>query len=55
MELKQLMNISGSGYYKRLKNMDILNQHKINRTDLSGLIKEIREKKTIKIYILLFI
>lgn len=33
------MNISRSGYYKWLKNKDILNRYEINRRDLEPLIK----------------
>ena len=39
------MNISRSGYYKWLKNKDILNIYEINRKDLGKLIKDIHERK----------
>ena len=39
------MNISRSGYYKWLKNKDILNNYEINRKDLGKLIIEIHNKK----------
>ena len=39
------MNISRSGYYKWLKNKDILNTYEINRKDLGKLIKDIHERK----------
>lgn len=38
------MNISRGGYYKWLKNKDILNQYEINRNELSKLIKKAHEK-----------
>ena len=39
------MNISRSGYYKWLKNKDILNRYEINRRDLEPLIKDIHKRK----------
>ena len=39
------MNISRSGYYKWLKNKDILNNYEINRRDLGELIKDIHKRK----------
>lgn len=39
------MKISRSGYYKWLKNKNILNQYEINRLNLANLIKEIHNKK----------
>ena len=39
------MNISRSGYYKWLKNKDILNQYEINRRDLETLIRNIHKRK----------
>ena len=39
------MNISRSGYYKWLKNKDILNNYEINRKDLGKLIIKIHNKK----------
>ncbi len=39
------MKVSRSGYYRWLKNKNILNQHEINRKDLGELIKDIRKRK----------
>ena len=39
------MKVSRSGYYKWLKNKDILNQYEINRKDLGELIKDIHKRK----------
>lgn len=39
------MNISRSGYYKWLKNRNILNNYEINRRDLGKLIKDIHKRK----------
>ena len=39
------MKVSRSGYYKWLKNKDILNKYEINRKDLGELIIEIHKKK----------
>lgn len=39
------MNISRSGYYKWLKNKDVLNKYEINRKDLEPLIIEIHKRK----------
>lgn len=39
------MEVSRSGYYKWLKNKDILNQYEINRRDLGELIKNIHNRK----------
>ena len=39
------MNISRSGYYKWLKNKDILNNYELNRKDLGELIKEIHKRE----------
>ena len=39
------MKVSRSGYYKWLKNRDILNKYEINRKDLGNLIKDIHSKK----------
>lgn len=39
------MNISRSGYYKWLKNKNILNQYEVDRIELGKLIKEIHIKK----------
>ena len=35
------MNVSRSGYYKWLKNKDILNQYEIDRIELGKLIQDI--------------
>mgnify|MGYP003468915718 CR=1 FL=1 len=43
--LCEIMNISRSGYYKWLKNKDILNNYEINRRDLGELIKDIHKRK----------
>ena len=39
------MKVSRSGYYKWLKNKNILNQYEINRKDLGKLIKDIHKRK----------
>lgn len=39
------MNVSRSGYYKWLKNKDILNKYEINRKNLGELIKDIHKRK----------
>ena len=39
------MNVSRSGYYKWLKNKDILNQYEIDRIELGKLIQEIHTQK----------
>ena len=39
------MNVSRSGYYKWIKNRDILNNYEINRKDLGELIKDIHKRK----------
>ena len=39
------MKVSRSGYYKWLKNKDILNRYEINRIDLGELIKDIHNRK----------
>jgi len=39
------MNISRSGYYKWLKNKNILNNYEINRKDLGEIIKDIHNRK----------
>ena len=39
------MSISRSGYYKWLKNKDILNNYEINRRDLGELIIDIHKRK----------
>jgi len=39
------MNVSRSGYYKWVKNKDILNAYEQNRMDLGKLIKDIHKKK----------
>ena len=41
------MNVSRSGYYKWIKNRDILNNYEINRKDLGELIKDIHKIKPI--------
>ncbi len=43
--LCDIMNISRSGYYKWLKNKDILNQYESNRRDLESLIRDIHKRK----------
>ena len=43
--LCKCMNISRSGYYKWLKNKDILNKYEIDRLELSKLIEEIHKRK----------
>ena len=39
------MKVSRSGYYKWLKNKDILNNYEINRRDLGELIQDIHKRK----------
>ena len=39
------MNVSRSGYYKCLKNKDILNRYEINRLDLQKLVIDIHKRK----------
>ena len=39
------MKVSRSGYYKWLKNKDILNNYEINRKDLGKLIEDIHKRK----------
>ena len=39
------MNVSRSGFYKWLKNKDILNNYELNRRDLGELIKDIHNRK----------
>ena len=39
------MNVSRSGYYKWLKNKDILNNYEVNRKDLGELITGIHSRK----------
>ena len=39
------MKVSRSGYYKGLKNKDILNRYEINRKDLGELIQDIHRRK----------
>ena len=43
--LCEIMNVSRSGYYKWIKNRDILNNYEINRKDLGELIKDIHKRK----------
>ena len=43
--LCKVMKISRGGYYKWLKNKDILNQYEINRRDLEPLIRDIHKRK----------
>ena len=43
--LCEIMNISRSGYYKWLKNRNVLNNYEINRKDLGELIKDIHQRK----------
>ena len=43
--LCEVMKISRGGYYKWLKNKDILNQYEINRRDLEPLIRDIHKRK----------
>ena len=40
-----ILKVSRSGYYKWLKNKDILNNYEINRRDLGKLIKDIHKRK----------
>lgn len=40
-----ILKVSRSGYYKWLKNKDILNNYEINRRDLGELIKDIHKRK----------
>ena len=39
------MKVSRSGYYKWIKNKDILNNYEVNRKDLGKLIKNIHKRK----------
>lgn len=39
------MNVSRSGYYKWLKNREVLNRYEIDRLELEQLIKEIHNNK----------
>ena len=39
------MKVSRSGYYKWLKNKNILNNYELNRKDLGELIKNIHKRK----------
>lgn len=39
------MNVSRSGYYKWLKNKDVLNKYELDRLELSKLIEEIHKRK----------
>ena len=39
------MNVSRSGYYKQLKNKELLNRYEINRKDLGKLIIDIHKRK----------
>ena len=41
----ELLKVSRSGYYKWLKNKDILNNYEINRRDLGLLIQDIHKRK----------
>ena len=41
------MNISRSGYYKWMKNKDVLNNYELNRKDLGELIIKIHNRKKI--------
>ena len=41
----ELLKVSRSGYYKWLKNKDILNNYEINRRDLGELIQDIHKRK----------
>ena len=43
--LCEILNVSRSGYYKWLKNKNILNNYEINRRDLGELIKDIHKRK----------
>ena len=43
--LCEIMKVSRSGYYKWLKNKDILNNYELNRKDLGELIKDIHNCK----------
>ena len=40
-----VMNVSKSGYYKSLKNKDVLNRYEINRKDLGKLIEDVHRNK----------
>ena len=40
-----VMNVSRSGYYKWLKNKELLNRYEINRKDLGKLIIDIHKRK----------
>lgn len=39
------MNVSRAGYYKWIKNKDILNNYELNRKNLEGLIRDIHKRK----------
>lgn len=39
------MNVSRSGYYKWLKNKNILNQYELNRKQLGELILDVHKRK----------
>lgn len=43
--LCEIMKVSRSGYYKWLRNKDILNNYELNRKDLGELIKDIHKRK----------
>ena len=43
--LCEILKVSRSGYYKWLKNKDLLNNYEINRRDLGKLIKNIHKRK----------
>ena len=40
-----VLKVSRSGYYKWLKNKDVLNQYEMNRKDLGELIKDVHKRK----------
>ena len=40
-----ILKVSRSGYYKWLKNKDILNRYEINRRDLGKIIEDIHKRK----------
>ena len=43
--LCEILKVSRSGYYKWLKNKDVLNNYEINRKDLGELIMDIHKRK----------
>ena len=43
--LCEIMNVSRSGYYKWLKNKNILNQYELNRKQLGELILDVHKRK----------